>query len=113
MSETDDVILHALAEPVIVPRLLIAAPHPDDETIGAALALLRARTALVLHLTDGASHDSRFWTAPCADREEYARLRAREAGQALQWAGVAHRSLPIADQQLVDQIPAAVRALAD
>ncbi len=47
-------------------RILLLAPHPDDEVVGAAAAIGRARAAggevLVAFLTDGVPDRSAFWT---------------------------------------------------
>ena len=63
-------------------RLLILAAHPDDETLGAAALMARARSVLVVHLTDGAPKAARF-RPPQLSCQEYARLRQREAANAM------------------------------
>jgi LmbE family N-acetylglucosaminyl deacetylase len=70
-------------------RALVVAAHPDDETVGASWLLMHARDVYVLHVTDGAPHDRRYWPrAAPATREDYAALRARELSGALAHAGL-------------------------
>lgn len=83
--------------------LAVFAAHPDDETIGAGALLARAENVRVVHVTDGAPREPRFWTDSGAQsREEYARIRRDEAAAALARAGhpaSALRSLGFVDQE--------------
>ena len=75
-------------------RLLLLAAHPDDETIGASLLLARFPQTRVVYLTDGAPHDRRLWSPNVqGSREDYAKIRRREAQTALANAGVAREHI--------------------
>lgn len=88
--------------------LLVVAAHPGDETVGAASLLLRAeRGAAVVLVTDGAPRDPALRPGH-PEREAYARLRRREALEALAVAGVP----PSRVVALSAEDQAAVRALA-
>jgi LmbE family N-acetylglucosaminyl deacetylase len=103
-------------------RWMIVAAHPDDEVIGAAFILRRARDLHVLHVTDGAPRDDALWSprAP-SSRSAYATLRSKESRAALALAGVPEDRivcLGVADQQaafslveLTDRIRMAMEAL--
>lgn len=79
-------------------RLLIFAPHPDDESLACGILLQNAVEAgaavLVIYLTDGENNPwpqrylSRRWRLNAADRQRWAKLRRREALAALQILGV-------------------------
>ena len=79
-------------------RLLIFAPHPDDESLACGILLQNAVEAgaaiLVVYLTDGENNPwpqrylSRRWRLNAADRQRWAKLRRREALAALQILGV-------------------------
>ena len=65
---------------------MIVAPHPDDETIGAAIWMARHRDIRItlLHITDGSPRDpADFPAAGFASREAYADERRCELGEAL------------------------------
>jgi LmbE family N-acetylglucosaminyl deacetylase len=91
---------------------LVVAAHPDDETIGAAGLMTRLEQCHVFHITDGAPHDRRQWTAPGArTRGDYARIRRDELARALALVGVEPRSassLGVADLEA----PRALTAIA-
>lgn len=75
-------------------RLLIFAPHPDDESLACGMLLQNAVDAgaavLVIYVTDGENNPwpqrylSRRWGLNAADRQRWAKLRRREALAALQ-----------------------------
>ncbi len=79
-------------------RLLVVAPHPDDETIANGLLIQRVRaaggTVRVLLLTDGDNNPwpqrwlERRWSIGAAARERWGRRRRAEAQQALQRLGL-------------------------
>ncbi|GEJ58211.1 PIG-L deacetylase family protein [Anaeromyxobacter diazotrophicus] len=89
------------------PLLVVVAAHPDDETLGAAGLLVRRGRAALVHLTDGAPDDRRWWPAAWsgpapATRAAYAALRRRELERALAVAGLAPgaaRALGAGDQE--------------
>lgn len=94
-------------------RVLIVAPHPDDDVISAGGVIQRALAAggevRVLFLTNGESNpwpqraQLRKWRINASDREAWAALRVNEAVAGLELLGVpagcAH-FLRFADQQL-------------
>ena len=107
-------------------RLLIFAPHPDDESLACGTLLQNAVAAgaavLVIYVTDGENNPwpqrylSRRWQLNAADRQGWAKLRRREALAALQVLGVSPenaRFLGWPDQgldQLLESQPAVVLA---
>jgi LmbE family N-acetylglucosaminyl deacetylase len=107
-------------------RLLIFAPHPDDESLACGILLQNAVAAgaavLVIYVTDGENNPwpqrflSRRWQLNAADRQRWAKLRRREALAALEVLGVSPedaRFLGWPDQglgQLLESQPAVVLA---
>ncbi|HEV2400914.1 MAG TPA: PIG-L family deacetylase [Candidatus Sulfotelmatobacter sp.] len=87
-----------------VPRTLLIAAHPDDETIGAGIRISHTPGIQVVHLTDGSPVDlSDALAAGFSNQETYANARREEAARALAIAGVAKESLTnlcFTDQQL-------------
>ena len=80
-----------LTSPPVKGRVLVLAPHPDDETIGPGGALIQHAAAgdeiHVLFVTAGTSGDP----TGAADPAEYAACREREARAAAEVLGVADR----------------------
>jgi LmbE family N-acetylglucosaminyl deacetylase len=116
-----DAVLHRLCERAAgsdTPATLIVAAHPDDETIGAGARIAAiARSCVVLHLTDGAPNDRRFFpeVAGNVSRAAYARTRREEAVRALALAGVPEASvvcLRIRDQEVAHELVRAAEAVA-
>lgn len=96
-------------------RLLVIAPHPDDDVIGAGgliqRALARGGVVRVLFLTAGESNVwpqralLRRWRITAADRSEWAALRLREASAALERLGApaaCFELLGLPDQKLTE-----------
>jgi LmbE family N-acetylglucosaminyl deacetylase len=79
-------------------RLLVFAPHPDDESLACGILLQRAVEAgaatSVVYITDGENNPwpqrwlSRRWRLNAADRQKWAKLRRQEAVAALRLLGV-------------------------
>ena len=91
-----------------VPRVLLFAAHPDDETIGAGSFLSRQPTAEVIHVTDGAPRNMRDATAAgFPTQAAYAAARITEVKNALQLAGIqsaAIKNMHYTDQQVSHQL---------
>jgi LmbE family N-acetylglucosaminyl deacetylase len=68
-------------------RTLVIVAHPDDEAVGCGALLQRMRDPVVVFATDGAPKDKYFW-GRYGSREAYAKLREKEARQALGIVGV-------------------------
>jgi LmbE family N-acetylglucosaminyl deacetylase len=83
--------------PLPLARVLIVAPHPDDETIGAAALIQRAVAAggivRAVFVTDGDNNpwplrvSRRKWTVTADDRRAWGTMRREEARAALQHLG--------------------------
>ena len=79
-------------------RILLFAPHPDDESLACGILLQRAVEAGaaigVVYMTDGENNPwpqrwlSRRWRLNAADRQRWAKLRRQEALAALRLLGV-------------------------
>ncbi|MFZ0915924.1 MAG: PIG-L family deacetylase [Candidatus Udaeobacter sp.] len=96
-------------------RLMLIAPHPDDEALACSVILQRAVGAgaaiHVLYATDGDNNPwpqrvlERKWRLDAADRQRWGKLRRAEALAALNTLGVRPadtRFLGLPDQQLTD-----------
>jgi N-acetylglucosamine malate deacetylase 2 len=99
------------------PCLLIA-PHPDDETIGAGIWMMRHGRGLTLvHITDGSPLDGRdAHRAGFDSPDHYARARRAELYDALALAGIRPEQcvqLGVIDQQTYLHLPAIVERLCE
>jgi len=96
-------------------RTLVLVAHPDDEAVGCGGLLQRIADPIVVFATDGAPRSDFFWKQ-YGSREEYARIRIREAENALAAVGIAHFHFlaepnSIVDQELHTQLGRAYEAL--
>lgn len=91
---------------------MIVAAHPDDETIGASALCGPPHETIVVHATDGAPRDPRWWPAGISDRDAYATERAREASRALALVGAERIALGFADQEAALAMPQLACAIA-
>lgn len=100
-------------------RLLVVAPHPDDESLGCGVLLQQAVAAgaaiKVVYLTDGENNPwpqrclSRRWRLNASDRQRWAKMRRMEAIAALKVLGVSAvdaRFLGWPDQGLCERLRA-------
>jgi LmbE family N-acetylglucosaminyl deacetylase len=98
-------------------RVLLLAAHPDDETIGASAILGHLPNTTIVYLTDGAPRDRQLWSAGGNHtREEYARIRRKEAETALRLVGILPgriQYLGAIDQESVFQLHDLTEALLD
>jgi LmbE family N-acetylglucosaminyl deacetylase len=96
-------------------RLMLLAPHPDDEALACSIILQRAVRAnaaiCVVYVTDGDNNPwpqrvlQRKWRITAADRKAWGKLRRSEALAALRVLGVRAsdvRFLALPDQGLTD-----------
>lgn len=74
---------------VSVPRTLLIAAHPDDETVGAAIRISRTPGIRIVHVTEGSPKDTTDASAAgFSTREAYAEARHNEVLSALALANV-------------------------
>ncbi|MEO7432153.1 MAG: PIG-L family deacetylase [Dokdonella sp.] len=99
-------------------RLMVFAPHPDDETLAAGELIQSARaagaTVRVVFATDGDNNPwpqrwlERRWTVGPADRQRWGARRRREAAQAMAELGIdspeALQFLGLPDQGLTEAL---------
>jgi LmbE family N-acetylglucosaminyl deacetylase len=101
------------------PTALVIAAHPDDETIGAGARLAAmGGTCSIIHLTDGAPADRRYFPEVAKNwtRAEYARRRRAEARNALAIAGIGEeraRWLGLRDQEIPFEMASAAETVAE
>ncbi len=101
-------------------RVMVIAPHPDDESIATGGVLLRAASARapvrVLYLTDGENNPwaqratEGRWSIAADDRRRWGARRRREALEALNCLGIPSefvRFLGFPDQRLTDLLATA------
>ncbi len=73
-------------------RILILVPHPDDEVVGAAAAIGRAKSAgaeaFALYLTDGCVPEDSMWPWTRKRRAENVARRRAEAEKAAEMLGI-------------------------
>jgi LmbE family N-acetylglucosaminyl deacetylase len=97
------------------PTSMLVFSHPDDEVVALGARLGRFRSALFVHVTDGAprnEHDSR--AHGFATLEDYKRCREEELSRALHMAGVANSQrvhLSIPDQEVSFCLPQFTKSL--
>jgi LmbE family N-acetylglucosaminyl deacetylase len=107
-------------------RLMLIAPHPDDEALACSIALQRAVAAgakiRVVYATDGDDNPwpqrvlARKWHIDAADRKRWGKLRRSEALSALRVLGVEGRAtefLALPDQGLTNLLRTDCRPAVD
>jgi len=100
----------------LLKKTVIVVAHPDDEVIAFGAIMQRMRDAVVVFATDGAPRDDYFWKE-YGSREAYARIRRKEAQQALSVVGARPVFLAdlapsgLVDQELFRNLPEAMDAL--
>lgn len=100
---------------------LVVAAHPDDETIGQTCLMARRGCSHIIHVTDGAPRQPRFWPPAAAglrprSRLDYARIRRTELERALALAGIAParaHKLGAVDQEAARIMPGIAQQLTD
>src|SRR5437899_3778219 len=105
-------------------RLMLVAPHPDDEALACSVVLQRAVRAgaaiRVIYATDGDDNPwpqrvlERKWRLSATDRKRWGKLRRAEALAALRVLGVrpsAARFLALPDQRLTALLMGDCRAI--
>jgi N-acetylglucosamine malate deacetylase 2 len=97
-------------------RTALVVAHPDDEVVGSAGLLLRARDLLVVHVTDGAPRNGNDARAHgFATVEQYAATRVAETMMVLEIAGLSPGrwiQLGHPDQGAIDALDCITRELA-
>ncbi|MBC8096048.1 MAG: PIG-L family deacetylase [Akkermansiaceae bacterium] len=106
-----------LFTPGEAPPLAIVVAHPDDEVVGVGAQLRRWPHAHIVHVTDGAPHNSNdAWRAGFVTGEEYASARQRESISALTFAGIGIsqlHSLGFTDQETPLHLVSITESLVD
>lgn len=100
---------------VSVPRTLLIAAHPDDETIGAAIRISHTPGIRIVHVTEGAPDNSADVLA-CgfSTPEAYAAARRQEVLRALALANVPHdavTNLGFTDQKVAFELESLILRL--
>ncbi len=100
-----------MAPPLTQRSVLLIAPHPDDETLGAAIWMRRAgaQQVTIVHVTDGCPRNASFFRAAgFRSRKTYALARAKELRSALTHLSIGRKQcipLHFIDQEVYFHIP--------